>query len=182
MEYLDYKKEIGQLTQDDLDIIKLYQNYLDAISKLKKDIQDKIKDAKENSFKGLLKETFAKDFNSSITATSMEECLIHELGHYINVDINSESLTPNGKKALKNLIKRGDNLILDENEIEKQHVYNPRNHFLDNLSYDLGKNISNYATFSGSECFAEAFTAKYKGQKLDDKDLDMLMEAIINHK
>lgn len=179
---MDDRRERGQLTKEDSDRIKLYQDYLEGISKVRKDVENKIKDAKENSFNGLLKETFARDFNSSITATSMEECLIHELGHYINVDINSQSLTPNGKKALKNLIKRGDNLTLDENEIEKQHIYNPRHHFLDNLSYDLGKNISNYATFSGSECFAEAFTAKYKGQKLDDEDLDMLMEAIINHK
>ena len=97
-----------------------------------------------------------------IVANSIEDTLIHEYGHFLHLRIEQKnSWKMFGSKEMK-AVKQGK-------------VYNWNNSLEGKV---LAGKVSYYAGENPHECFAEAFNAYIKGEKLPDPLQKMVKEAI----
>ena len=141
----------------------------------RKDVLARMKAYHEELIDGLEEKArnFAPD-ESETTAMTLEDILNHEFGHFINDNLQ------------RNWDTYSDEVHNAVIAIEKAYgfdgkpkdVWEYRNHFLDSVAFEEGRNISFYATTEGCEYFAEAFAYYCQHGTSKNPLLDNLFNAL----
>ena len=145
----------------------------------RKDVLARMKEYHKQLVDGLEEKerNFAHD-ESETTAMTLEDVLNHEFGHFINDNLQ------------RNWDTYSDEVHNAVIAIEKAYgfdgkprdVWEYRNHFLDSVAFEEGRNISFYATTEGCEYFAEAFAYYCQHGTSKNPLLDNLFNALKKNK
>lgn len=109
-------------------------------------------------------------------ARTMEDALIHEYGHILNADLqtNAEDYPKEALSIVRKLKQEGGYKVDNKNLL-----YSPHDNFLDKRAWKYGREVSDYASTCGAEYFAESFLMYKQVGSLPDKELEKLFKILI---